>query len=127
VLLFSNTAHPVNQPLPYSPSTRGGVDRGEYSGWSDSLPKETSDLNLKEKRRTIDRLDRQLVILLNQRLRVALQVGKIKKRMGEKIYDPSREKEILTRLEVKNRGPLTNQDLIKIFRMIIKICRASQT
>lgn len=91
------------------------------------MPKETSDLNLKEKRRTIDRLDRQLVILLNQRLRVALQVGKIKKRMGEKIYDPSREKEILTRLEVKNRGPLTNQDLIKIFRMIIKICRASQT
>ncbi len=91
------------------------------------MRKETSDTkNIKEKRRTIDRLDQQLLILLNQRLRVALQIGKIKTRIGKKIYDPTREKEILAKLGVRNRGPLTHQDLIKIFRMIIKICRQSQ-
>ncbi len=91
------------------------------------MRKETSDLkNLQEKRKTIDRLDQQLMMLLNQRLRVALQIGKIKKRIGKKIYDPAREKEILVRLGVRNKGPLTHQDLIKIFRMIIKICRQSQ-
>ncbi len=92
------------------------------------MRKETSDLkNLQKKRKTIDRLDQHLMRLLNQRLRVALQIGKMKKRIGKKIYDPTREKEILARLQDKNRGPLRNQDLIKTFRMIIKICKESQT
>jgi chorismate mutase len=92
------------------------------------MKKETrSDLKkLKEKRREIDLLDHKLIVLLNRRLRTALETGKIKKRMGKKIYDPRREKEILDRLRRKNRGPLNEKDLKKIFTTIIKICRKSQ-
>ena len=64
--------------------------------------------------------------LLNQRLHIALEIGKIKKQMGTKIYDPKREKEILKRLNLKNRGPLRSKDLGKIFRMVMKVCRGAQ-
>jgi len=82
---------------------------------------------LKEKRRNIDLLDEKLLKLLNQRLRVALEIGKIKKRIGKKTYDPGREREVLERLKLKNKGPVKEQDLIKIYRGIMNACRRSQT
>jgi len=81
---------------------------------------------LKRKRKAIDLIDRKLLFLLNQRLRLALDTGKIKKEMGGKIYDLKREKEVLERLKIKNRGPLREKDLEKIFRTIIRVCRRSQ-
>ncbi len=92
------------------------------------MDKETrSDLTkLKEKRRSIDLLDQKLLMLLNQRLRVALEIGKIKKRIGKNAYDPGREREVLKRLKLKNRGPVNEQDLMKIFRVIMRACRKSQ-
>ena len=81
---------------------------------------------LRDRRRKIDLVDRKLLPLLNQRLRIALEIGKIKKQMGEKVYDPKREKEVLRRLKIKNRGPLKEKDLEKVFRTIMKVCRRSQ-
>jgi chorismate mutase len=57
---------------------------------------------------------------------MALEIGKIKKEMEKKIYDPRREKEILDRLKRKNKGPLKEEDLKKIFTTIMKVCRRSQ-
>lgn len=87
-----------------------------------------SDLSekLKYKRKQIDLIDQRLLKLLNQRLHVALEIGKIKRGMGEKAYDPKREKEVLRRLKIKNRGPLNEKDLEKVFRKIMKVCRRSQ-
>lgn len=82
---------------------------------------------LEKKRKQIDLTDQKLLALLNQRLHIALEIGKIKKEMGEKIYNPGREKEVLKRLIIKNKGPLKEKDLEKIFRTIIKVCRRSQT
>ncbi len=81
---------------------------------------------LKKKRKELNLLDQRLLTLLNQRLRMALEIGKIKKEMGKKIYDPRREKEILDRLKRKNKGPLKEEDLKKIFTTIMKVCRRSQ-
>ena len=87
-----------------------------------------SDLSqrLKRNRKKIDLIDRKLLKLLNQRLHVALEIGIIKKEMGEKVYDPKREKEVLRRLKIKNRGPLKEKDLEKVFRTIMKVCRRFQ-
>jgi len=87
-----------------------------------------SDLSekLKDRRKKIDLIDRRLLKLLNQRLIVALEIGKIKREIGEKVYDPKREKEVLRRLKIKNRGPLNEKDLEKVFRTIMKVCRRSQ-
>ena len=82
---------------------------------------------LKEKRGRIDLIDQKLLTLLNQRLGVALELGKIKKKIGRKIYDPVREKEVLDNVNLKNRGPLQEQNLIRIFKTIIKVCRQAQT
>jgi len=85
---------------------------------------------LKNRRRKIDLIDRKLLPLLNQRLRIAQEIGKVKKQMGEKIYDPKREKEVLERLRLRlrlrNKGPLKEKDLEKIFRTIISVCRGVQ-
>jgi chorismate mutase-like protein len=81
---------------------------------------------LKENRKELDLLDQKLLTLLNQRLRIALKIGKIKKGIGKRIYDPEREKEILDRLRRKNKGPLNEEDLKKIFGTILKVCRQSQ-
>ncbi len=93
------------------------------------MKKETRS-NLSQKlnkmRKKINLLDQKLLTLLNQRLRLALEIGKIKKEMGKKIYDPKREKEVLERLKRKNKGFLKEEDLKKIFKMIMKVCRKSQ-
>ena len=44
--------------------------------------------------------------LLNQRLRMALEIGKSRKKTGEKIYDPKREREVPERLRSRNKGLL---------------------
>ncbi|HUL37560.1 MAG TPA: chorismate mutase [Thermodesulfobacteriota bacterium] len=87
-----------------------------------------SDLSqkLKKKRKEIDLIDQKLSTLLNQRLRMARKIGKIKKEMGKKIYDPKRENEVLEKLERRNKGPLKEEDLEKIFKTIMRVCRKSQ-
>jgi chorismate mutase/prephenate dehydratase len=81
---------------------------------------------LKRKRKEIDLIDRKLLDLLNQRLRIALEIGSIKKERGEKIYNPKREKEVLERLTTRNKGPLKEKDLKKIFKTIMSMCRKSE-
>ena len=81
---------------------------------------------LKEHREALDLLDRKLLTLLNQRLRITLRIGKIKKATGKRIYDPKREKDILEKLQRKNKGPLNEKDLRKIFGAIMKVCRRAQ-
>jgi len=91
-------------------------------GQSDLLKK------LKAKRKRIDLIDRKLLNLLNQRVHMALQIGKVKKEMGDRIYDPRREKEIVERLRLRlrNKGPLKERDVERIFRTIMSVCRKSQ-
>ncbi len=79
-----------------------------------------------KRRKELDLINQQLLTLLNQRLRISLEVGKVKREMGKKIYDAEREKEILDRLKRKNRGPLKEKDLKEIFTTIMKVCRQSQ-
>ena len=79
-----------------------------------------------KRRKELDLINQKLLTLLNQRLRITLEIGKVKKEMGKKIYDTEREKEILDRLKRKNRGPLKEKDLKKIFTTIMKVCRQSQ-
>ncbi len=71
-------------------------------------------------------LDQKLLSLINRRLRICLDIGKIKRGIGKKIYDAEREREILDRLKQKNRGPLRERDLKEIFSAIMRVSRKSQ-
>ena len=83
-------------------------------------------LDLEKKRKEIDQTDRRLLNLLNQRIRLVSEAFAIKKGMGQNLRNLKREREILERLKIENKGPLKEGDLIKIFRAIMKMCRRSQ-
>jgi len=82
---------------------------------------------LRDGRKRIDAIDRKLLSLLNQRLRIALSIGEVKKKMGQAIYDAKREEEVLERLIQRNKGPLKAEALKRIFRTIMSICRKAQS
>ena len=54
----------------------------------------------------IDRLDEQLVFLLNARARCALVIGQLKKILKMEIYQPTREEAVLKHVRGVNPGPL---------------------
>lgn len=75
-------------------------------------------------RTEIDRLDAELLELLNRRAKCAQQVGEIKARHGEAgfIYRPEREAQVLRRIQQINPGPLSNDSLTYFFRELMSAC-----
>jgi len=71
----------------------------------------------------IDRIDKQLVELLNRRARLALAVAAQKRRHRSDIYAPGRESGVLARVAQHNGGPLAAASLRAIFREIISASR----
>ena len=82
--------------------------------------------DLEKKRKEIDQTDQRLLNLLNQRIRLVSEAFAIKKAIGQKLRDLKREKEVLKRLKFENKGPLREEELLKIFRAILGMCRRSQ-
>jgi chorismate mutase / prephenate dehydratase len=76
-------------------------------------------VNITEHRTAIDKLDEQIVQLLNERTRHVLQIGEIKLKHGEQIYVPHRERAVLDRACKLNKGPITNSSLRAIYREIM--------
>ncbi|MCC5828959.1 MAG: prephenate dehydratase [Phycisphaeraceae bacterium] len=72
---------------------------------------------LAELRRRIDEIDQRMVELLNERAKVAIEVGKVK-RGGEAspIYAPERESVVLEQVRKWNKGPLPDRCLEAIWR-----------
>ena len=75
-------------------------------------------------RKRIDELDAKLVELLNERSRCVAEIGHLKRKTGDSIYQPDREREILERLQALNRGPLRNEALKRLFERILDEARA---
>src|SRR5271163_1461495 len=76
-------------------------------------------MNIPEHRKAIDKLDAQIVKLLNERTRHVLQIGEIKIKAGEAIYVPHRERTVLQRICKLNKGPITSESLRAIYREIM--------
>jgi chorismate mutase/prephenate dehydratase len=76
-------------------------------------------MNIPEHRKSIDRLDAQIVKLLNERTRHVLAIGEIKRKAGEEIYAPHRERAVLNRVCRLNAGPITHESLKAIYREIM--------
>jgi chorismate mutase/prephenate dehydratase len=83
-----------------------------------------SDNKLKPLRDQIDAIDAQLLALLNQRARVAQDVGHVKAETNAPVFRPEREAQVLARVAQTNPGPLASADLQSIFREIMSACRA---
>jgi len=74
-------------------------------------------------RKQIDRLDRQLLRLLNQRAALALRVGRAKREDQLPVFDPVREQRILRLMVRTNRGPLSPGAIRTVFQEILRQSR----
>jgi len=70
-------------------------------------------------REQIDAHDRQLVELLNSRLALAAEIGKLKRSSGGQIYVPEREDAVFRKVTALNQGPIKNEALQAIWREIM--------
>jgi len=82
------------------------------------------DEPLKPLREAIDRIDSQLLELLNERARLAHDVGQVKSTSGTPVYRPEREAEVLRKVVAGNPGPLSEQGVTAVFREVMSACRA---
>lgn len=71
-------------------------------------------------REEIDRIDGELLRLLNRRALLALEIGEMKSRAGLPLKDAGREREVLSRSSRANSGPLADVSVARIFRRIIR-------
>ena len=76
-------------------------------------------MSISQHRQAIDKLDAQIVNLLNERTRHVLEIGALKLKAGEEIYAPHREQAVLERVDKLNDGPITNESLRAIYREIM--------
>jgi chorismate mutase/prephenate dehydratase len=81
---------------------------------------------LAELREKIDAIDAQILHLLNERAKCAMEVAKTKIAQGEQgtFYRPDRESLVLRRIQDLNPGPLSNETAIRFFREIMSACLA---
>jgi chorismate mutase len=81
-------------------------------------------LDIDHIREEIDRLDRELLRIFNERAALALAIGEIKKEKGLPVYDPKREKRIFDRMKAANPGPLEDSAIIRLFERVIDESRS---
>jgi chorismate mutase/prephenate dehydratase len=77
---------------------------------------------LKQLREQIDRLDDELLKLVNQRAGLAQQIGHLKE--DGVMLRPEREAQVLLRLQKQNSGPLSNDAVVRLFTEVMSQCRA---
>jgi chorismate mutase/prephenate dehydratase len=98
-------------------------------GSTSSGASRNSAASLKSLRSQIDKLDLEIVKLVNQRARLALKIGEIKGDQGEEVFSPAREEEVIQNVlqaNTKVKGPLGDITLRAIFREIMSGSRALQ-
>ncbi len=80
--------------------------------------------SLEDLRRQIDDVDARLVELLNERARIVMEVGRLKRRSSAAVYDPLRETEVLRRAAQASQGDMPEAAVRAIFREIMSACIA---
>ena len=77
-------------------------------------------------REEIDRLDLELLRILNQRTAVVERIGRIKQELQLAIYEPKREEQVFENVTGHNHGPLPHDAVKRIFERIIDEMRTLQ-
>lgn len=89
----------------------------------DETPPDLSDV-----RARIDVVDEQIQELINKRAKLAQQVGLTKGKSLSAVdyYRPEREVEVLRKVLERNKGPLRDEEILRLFREIMSACLAQQ-
>ena len=74
---------------------------------------------IKDLRKKIDEIDKQVVELLNQRAEIVCEIGKVKRTANSQIYAPHREQEVYKLVTKLNKGPLRPEGIRAIYREVM--------
>ena len=94
-----------------------------------AAPRAAATSELASRREQIDDIDQRIHELLNERARIAQQVGASKSAQGMStadFYKPEREAQVLRNALARNKGPLRNEEIARLFREIMSACLAQQ-
>lgn len=80
-------------------------------------------MSIEEGRAKIDAIDDELLVLLNRRASVVIEIMAEKRRMGLGVRDRLRENEILSRVSRLNPGPMDARAVNAMFTRIISESR----
>lgn len=83
---------------------------------------------LSEVRTRIDELDAQIQALISDRARLASAVRESKGSLSHAVdyYRPEREAEVLRAVLERNEGPISDSEMLRLFREIMSVCLAQQ-
>jgi chorismate mutase/prephenate dehydratase len=82
---------------------------------------------LEELRERIDALDTQIQELIAERARCAKEVGVVKGLTSTaEFYRPEREAQVLRRVVERNKGPLRDEEMVRLFRELMSACLAQE-
>lgn len=81
---------------------------------------------IRQLRSQIDRLDTQILKLLNERASVAGEIGSLKTDLKAEVFSPAREEEVLLHVLQANKGPLDANTIRTIFRELMSGSRSLQ-
>jgi len=98
--------------------------RKTESGSASSNSRTAASLNAF--RHQIDKLDQQILKLVNDRAKLAVEIGKVKQDQASNIFAPAREEEVLQNVLGSNHGPLDEVTVRAIYREIMSGSRALQ-
>ena len=99
--------------MPHRPSTPGAAT-------------DEPDDQVATYRGNIDRIDRTIVALLAERMRLGLAVGAVKRALDRPFRSPAREAEVLARVRHAASGALSPESAERIFHAIIEETSACQ-
>ena len=84
-------------------------------------------MDIADWRLKIDELDRQLVALISERARCAVEIGKLKQNSSLPVYEPDRERIIFENIQRANQGPLSQVQLRQIYERLVDVMRQIQS
>lgn len=88
----------------------------------------TDGSDLAEIRKHINSIDERIQLLINERAKIAQQVGVAKGTLASAVdyYRPEREAEVLRSVLERNEGPMRDEEMLRLFREIMSACLAQQ-
>ena len=97
------------------------ADKGQGAGTE-------KDSNLSSVRLKIDALDAKIQTLISDRARLASAVRESKGQLDNAVdyYRPEREAEVLRAVRERNEGPISDAEMLRLFREIMSVCMAQQ-
>jgi len=109
------------------PAATAGTGKPKATPKPSAARKSVAAVPLAAIRGQIDAIDTQLQELISARARIAQTVGLTKRAAGTAdFYRPEREAEVLRLVMERNQGPLSNEEMVRLFREIMSACLAQQ-